>query len=106
MTSELLAVSVDQDHVRVRRPGELARLPFAPGVTARDAAESVARRSYGRLVALLASRTRDVAGAEDALGVGDAELLVAEGERVHVVVLPAERCLEDLVQLIQAGVGA
>jgi mono/diheme cytochrome c family protein len=34
MTSELLAVSVDHDHVRVRRPGELARLPFAPGVTA------------------------------------------------------------------------
>jgi RNA polymerase sigma-70 factor, ECF subfamily len=34
---------------------------------ARDAAEAVARRSYGKLVALLASRTRDVAGAEDAL---------------------------------------
>ena len=34
---------------------------------AREAAEAVARRSYGKLVALLASRTRDVAGAEDAL---------------------------------------
>lgn len=34
---------------------------------ARAAAEAVARRSYGRLVALLASRTRDVASAEDAL---------------------------------------
>jgi RNA polymerase sigma-70 factor (ECF subfamily) len=34
---------------------------------ARAAAEAVARRSYGRLVALLAARTRDVAGAEDAL---------------------------------------
>jgi RNA polymerase sigma-70 factor (ECF subfamily) len=32
------------------------------------AAERVARESYGRLVALLAARTRDVAGAEDALG--------------------------------------
>ena len=34
---------------------------------ARDAADAVARRSYGNLVAFLASRTRDVAGAEDAL---------------------------------------
>jgi RNA polymerase sigma-70 factor (ECF subfamily) len=31
-------------------------------------AERVAREGYGRLVALLAARTRDVAGAEDALG--------------------------------------
>lgn len=34
---------------------------------ARAAAEAVARRSYGKLVAVLAARTRDVAGAEDAL---------------------------------------
>ena len=34
---------------------------------ARDAAEAVARRSYGKLVAFLATRTRDVAAAEDAL---------------------------------------
>lgn len=34
---------------------------------ARKAAERVARESYGRLVAFLAARTRDVAGAEDAL---------------------------------------
>jgi RNA polymerase sigma-70 factor (ECF subfamily) len=34
---------------------------------ARQAAESVARASYGRLVALLASRSRDIAAAEDAL---------------------------------------
>jgi RNA polymerase sigma-70 factor (ECF subfamily) len=34
---------------------------------AREAAEAVARRSYGKLVAYLASRTGDVAGAEDAL---------------------------------------
>jgi RNA polymerase sigma-70 factor (ECF subfamily) len=32
------------------------------------AAERAARESYGRLVAFLAARTRDVAGAEDALG--------------------------------------
>jgi RNA polymerase sigma-70 factor (ECF subfamily) len=35
--------------------------------SARAAAEAVARRSYGRLVAYLAARTRDVAAAEDAL---------------------------------------
>src|SRR6476619_3649629 len=34
---------------------------------ARDTAEAVARRSYGKLVAFLAARTRDVAAAEDAL---------------------------------------
>ncbi|HEY4202889.1 MAG TPA: DUF6596 domain-containing protein [Devosiaceae bacterium] len=34
---------------------------------ARRAAERVARNSYGRLIAFLAARTRDVAGAEDAL---------------------------------------
>ena len=33
----------------------------------RDLAEQVARRSYGKLVAFLAARTRDVAAAEDAL---------------------------------------
>ncbi len=32
-----------------------------------ETAEAVARRSYGKLVAVLAARTRDVAGAEDAL---------------------------------------
>lgn len=35
---------------------------------AHRAVEAVARESYGRLVALLATRTRDVAGAEDSLG--------------------------------------
>ena len=34
---------------------------------ARSTAEAVARRSYGKLVAFLAARTRDVAQAEDAL---------------------------------------
>ena len=37
------------------------------GVSPRDLAEQVARRSYGKLVAFLAARTRDVAAAEDAL---------------------------------------
>ena len=37
------------------------------GEEARRAAERAARESYGRLVAFLAARTRDVAGAEDAL---------------------------------------
>ena len=35
---------------------------------AHRAVEAVARESYGRLVAFLSARTRDVAGAEDALG--------------------------------------
>jgi RNA polymerase sigma-70 factor, ECF subfamily len=39
-----------------------------PADEAGRAAERVARDSYGRLVAFLAARTRDVAGAEDALG--------------------------------------
>jgi hypothetical protein len=34
---------------------------------ARSTADAVARRSYGKLVAFLAARTRDVAQAEDAL---------------------------------------
>ncbi len=39
----------------------------AGGTTPAMAAEQAARRSYGRLVAYLAARSRDVAGAEDAL---------------------------------------
>lgn len=34
---------------------------------ARNTAEAVARRSYGKLIAFLAARTGDVAAAEDAL---------------------------------------
>src|SRR6266702_7185849 len=37
------------------------------GAQARNTADAVARRSYGKLVAFLAARTRDVAAAEDAL---------------------------------------
>lgn len=39
-----------------------------PEMDSRNAIESVVRDSYGRLIAFLAVRTRDVAGAEDALG--------------------------------------
>src|ERR1700731_777209 len=39
-------------------------------------AEAVARRSYGKLVAFLAARTRDVAGAEDSLSEAFAAALV------------------------------
>ncbi|MBX3620858.1 MAG: RNA polymerase subunit sigma-70 [Rhizobacter sp.] len=44
---------------------------------ARHAAEAVARRSYGRLIAFLAARTRDVAGAEDALSEAFASALAS-----------------------------
>jgi RNA polymerase sigma-70 factor, ECF subfamily len=43
---------------------------------ASSAAEAVARRSYGKLVAFLAARTSDVAGAEDALSDAFAAALV------------------------------
>jgi RNA polymerase sigma-70 factor (ECF subfamily) len=43
---------------------------------ARTAAEAAARKSYGKLVAFLASRTRDVAAAEDALSEAFAAALV------------------------------
>ena len=42
-------------------------MPRADDESVRATAEAVARRSYGKLVAFLAARTRDVAGAEDAL---------------------------------------
>jgi predicted RNA polymerase sigma factor len=41
--------------------------PRADGADAQHTAEMVARRSYGKLVAFLAARTRDVSAAEDAL---------------------------------------
>jgi RNA polymerase sigma-70 factor (ECF subfamily) len=43
---------------------------------ARSTADAVARRSYGKLVAFLAARTQDVAGAEDALSEAFAAALV------------------------------
>jgi RNA polymerase sigma-70 factor, ECF subfamily len=42
-------------------------MPLPPSTPAHAAAEAAARRSYGKLIAFLAARTRDVAGAEDAL---------------------------------------
>ena len=46
------------------------------GTAAREATEMVARQSYGKLVALLSCRTRNVAGAEDALSDAFAAALV------------------------------
>ena len=43
----------------------------------RRAVELAARQSYGKLVAFLAARTRDVAGAEDALSEAFASALAA-----------------------------
>lgn len=48
----------------------------AKGDIARAAAEAAARQSYGKLVAYLAARSRDVAGAEDALADAFAEALM------------------------------
>src|SRR4051794_6344573 len=48
------------------RSGKCQHDPMNEGA-ARDAAEDIARRSYGKLVAYLSARTRDVAAAEDAL---------------------------------------
>ena len=41
--------------------------PESRGADTRETIEAVARRSYGKLLAFLAARTRDVAAAEDAL---------------------------------------
>src|ERR1700761_7042329 len=46
---------------------DLDRMTGEGTQAAYDAASAAARRSYGRLVAYLSARTRDVAGAEDAL---------------------------------------
>ena len=51
-------------------------MPAENDQLARAAAEAAARRSYGKLVAFLAARTSDVAGAEDALSEAFAAALV------------------------------
>ena len=51
-------------------------MTFAGGDEARRTADAVARRSYGKLVAFLAARTRDVTAAEDALAEAFASALV------------------------------
>src|SRR5450755_3481327 len=53
-----------------------AAMPPEIDQPARQAAEAVARRSYGKLISFLAARTRDVAGAEDALSDAFAAALV------------------------------
>ena len=53
-----------------------ARVAQADDASVREVAEAVARRSYGKLVAFLSARTRDVAGAEDALSDAFASALV------------------------------
>ena len=51
---------------------------MSPGSEATQrTAEAVARRSYGKLIAFLAARTRDVAGAEDALSEAFASALAS-----------------------------
>ena len=55
-------------------------MPNDPG-PAHEAAVGAARRSYGKLVAFLAARTRDVAGAEDALADAFATALSTWPER-------------------------
>jgi RNA polymerase sigma-70 factor (ECF subfamily) len=51
-------------------------MPREGGLEASATAEAVARRSYGKLIAFLSARTRDVAGAEDALSEAFAAALV------------------------------
>src|SRR6185369_9346314 len=64
-------------HWRCARSGPCSRM----AQSAREAAEGAARRSYGKLVAFLAARTRDVAGAEDALAEAFATALASWPER-------------------------
>src|SRR5258708_15064781 len=53
--------------MNLRESDSSTRKAQAGDQQARKTAEAVARRSYGKLVAFLAARTRDVAAAEDAL---------------------------------------
>ena len=79
---------------------------------AREAAEAVARRSYGKLVAFLAARTRDVAGAEDALSEAFAAALVdwpargIPGSPEAWLLAVARRKLIDAARQRHTGAGA
>ncbi|MDB5872021.1 MAG: putative polymerase sigma factor containing a repeat domain [Ramlibacter sp.] len=79
---------------------------------AREAAVAAARRSYGKLVAFLAARTRDVAGAEDALAEAFASALANWPERgvpdnpEAWLLTVARRKMIDEVRLRQSGEGA
>lgn len=79
---------------------------------AQEAAEAAARRSYGKLVAFLAARTRDVAGAEDALADAFASALASWPERgvpdnpEAWLLTVARRKMIDEARLRQSGEGA
>src|SRR5262249_58262907 len=53
---------------RCRTPATARKVKTSVDELAHRAVEAAARQSYGCLIALLAARTRDPAGAEDALG--------------------------------------
>jgi predicted RNA polymerase sigma factor len=53
--------------IEPKESGEVRAQPNANRADVQHTAEMVARRSYGKLVAFLAARTRDLAAAEDAL---------------------------------------
>lgn len=59
----------------------MASSKFGPASPTERRAERAARESYGRLLATLAARTRDLAAAEDALGDAFAAALVAWPQR-------------------------
>ena len=69
------------DPARLSAAGHEDVSPGEDRELARRTADAVARRSYGKLVALLATRSRDVAAAEDALAEGFAEALATWPQR-------------------------
>jgi RNA polymerase sigma-70 factor (ECF subfamily) len=85
---------------------------MAQDQSARQAAEDAARRSYGKLVAFLAARTRDVAGAEDALAEAFAAALASWPDRgvpdnpEAWLLTVARRKMIDAVRDRQHGEGA
>jgi RNA polymerase sigma-70 factor (ECF subfamily) len=84
--------------------------PRADG--ARATAEAVARRSYGKLIAFLAARTSDVAGAEDALSDAFAAALTdwpaseIPGSPEAWLIAVARRKLIDAARRRRSGEGA
>ena len=87
-------------------------MPGESDQQARETAEAVARRSYGKLVAFLAARTRDVTAAEDALSDAFAAALVDWPERgiptspEAWLMTVARRKLIDAVRRRRSGEGA
>jgi len=78
-------------------------MPDDAGGRARETAETVARRSYGKLVAFLAARIRDVAGAEDALSDAFAAALadwpgsgVPDNPEAWLLTVARRRMLDDI----------